>query len=511
MFSERLDIVQVIFASLFLESFQSRLILLDSVLSRGFVVGCLSNFVLKVFDVVSDVIYIFRSVSQGGLGSGDGLLAPRLFLLEAGVRVVLIIVLALSAFASAQNAFGKIKTALYNFRDSINTEQNDADIRHKKEVAWCKDAIKKAQATLDHRTNDVNDIGAHIKYLENEITQTQNDKDSRASRIKQNKLTLERFKKERCENNLNYIKSLREHKESIDIMKLLRADLDAYFTKWMKNPTSGDKIEAGLFIEKLSRFAHLFDDEHRNIFVQLVQSIKDLEKKDDLSGLQHKTDDYTSVSARTSAQIGTGHIDNTRGALKALEAPAVVEAREYVIQLRAKTLGMIDALIKHLEASRKKLSEDEMLANEHFADFQAQMFKENKYLAEKIEEDTKTLLSLNSQLKKSKGQYDRREKLKEEAEENLKAIRKNCKSKNDYYKKENARRKNELSITSSAIATYNNIVTSINARLASRVDDNVAGAKYSDKDINERNVADYRKTVHTDVSANLKARNEVVL
>jgi len=419
----------------------------------------------------------------------------------------LIIVLALSAFASAQNAFGKIKTALYNFRDSINTEQNDADARFKKEKAWCKKTIATAQATLAHRTKDVSDIGDHIKYLENEITQTTNDETSRANRIKQNKATLERFKKERCENNLNYIKSLREHKESIDIMKLLRADLDTYFTNWLKHPQAEDKVGASLFIEKMSRFAHLFDDEHRNIFIQLVESLKSL----DSPAWQQKVDAYTKVRDRTSAEIGSGHIDNTQGALKKLEAPAVVEAREYVIQLRSKTLGMIDALIKHLESSRKKLSEDEMLANEHFADYQAQMFKENRYLAEKIEEDKKALLSSNVQLKKAKGQYKRREKLKEEAEENLKALRKNCKAKSDYYKKENARRKNELSIVNSAIDTYNKIVTSVQARIASRVTDNVEGKKYSDKDVNERNVADYRGTVHSGISSNVKSRAEVVL
>ena len=78
-----------------------------------------------------------------------------------------------------------------------------------------------------------------------------------------------------------------------------------------------------------------------------------------------------------------------------------------------KTLGMIDALIKHLNASRKKLSEDEMLANEHFADFQAQLIKENVYLNEKIVEDSKLILSLNVQLKKSKVQLVSREQLRE--------------------------------------------------------------------------------------------------
>jgi uncharacterized protein (DUF3084 family) len=423
----------------------------------------------------------------------------------------LIFVLSLSNYITAQDAFAKIKTALYNFRDSINSEQQAADVRHKKEVAWCTKSITNAQNTLTQRTKDVNDIAAHIKYLQNEIAQTTNDKKSRESRIKQNLLTLDRFKKERCENNLNYIKSLREHKESIDILKLLRGDLVQYFDTWLKNPTAAAKLAAGSFIEKMSRFAHLFDDEHREIFIQLIESMKTFAAPT-VGALHKNTDIYTATKARTSAEIGTKHVDNTRGELKKLEAPAVVEAREYVLQVRSKTLLLIDELIKHLEASRKKLSEDEMLANEHFADFHSQMLKENSYLADKIKEDEKHLLDLNVQLTKAQAQYKRRELLRIEAEENLRALQKQCAEKNAYYQRENARRKNELGITNSAIKTYNGIVSRIQARIASRVSSNFAGAKsYQSKDINENNVANYQGSVHSSVAGNVKSRNEVVL
>jgi hypothetical protein len=426
--------------------------------------------------------------------------------------IFLIFVLCLSNYITAQDAFAKIKSALYNFRDSITTEQNDADLRHRKEVAWCTKSITYAQRTLTQRTKDVNDIAAHIKYLQNEITQTTADRDSRLNRIKQNNLTLERFKKERCENNLNYIKSLREHKESIDILKLLRADLVTYFNNWLKNPTRQNKLAASAFIEKMSRFAHLFDDEHRNIFIQLVESMKSLSKKAPVDVLHKNVNAYTTTRGRTAGEVGTKHVDNNRGELKKLEAPAVVEAREYVIALRSKTLLMIDALVKHLENSRRKLSEDEMLANEHFADFQAQMFKENAYLAEKVAEDNKLLLSLNVQLTKARGQHARRERLRVEAEENLRALQRQCKEKNDYYVRENTRRKNELNITANAINTYNGIVSRMQARIASRVSSNYSGAKqYQSKDINENNVVSYAPGVNSNVNRNVKDRNDVAL
>jgi len=322
---------------------------------------------------------------------------------------------------------------------------------------------------------------------------------------------LERFKKERCDNNLNYIKSLREHKDSIDIMKLLRADLVSYFANVIKNPKEAKSL-AGGFIEKMSRFAHLFDDEHRAIFIQLVESIKSLNKSDrsdadTVGDLDKETNRYTQTNERSNKEIGTGHVDNTQGELKKLESPGFVKAREYVLQLRSRTLAMIDALIKHLQESRKKLSDDEMLANEHFADFQAQLIKENIYLQEKIEEETKTLLSLAVQLRKSRTQLVTREQLREEAEENLKALKKQCNEKDAYFKKELARLQVELNTSKNSIRIFNTLMAKVSARLQSRV--SVKGNVYADKDVNEKEVRDYQGGVHKTVDVNTKNRNEV--
>ena len=429
--------------------------------------------------------------------------------------IFLMIVLTLSTYVSAQKsdtAFDKIKGALENFLGSIQKEDVEIHQRQKKSLQFCKLSIGKAQATLDSRTKDVNDIKAHIKSLVNEITEVTADRAHRQHQIDENSKTLERFKKERCDNNLNYIKSLREHKTSIDIMKLLRSDLVTYFDNLMKNPKEAQSLASG-FIEKMTRFAHLFDDEHRAIFIQLVESIKSLTKTDrtdaeTVGDLDKETNRYSQTRDKTDAEVGTGHVDNTRGELQKLQSPAVVAAREYVVQLRMKTLGMIDALIKHLNASRKKLSEDEMLANEHFADFQAQLIKENVYLNEKIVEDTKLLLSLNVQLKKSKVQLVSREQLREESEENLVALKKQCKEKDAYFKKELERVQVEANTSKNAIRIFNSLMAKVNKRMVSRVS---ANGKYSDKDINEKEVSDYQGGLNKNIDVNTKNRNEVAL
>jgi len=119
-------------------------------------------------------------------------------------------------------------------------------------------------------------------------------------------------------------------------------------------------------------------------------------------------------------------------------------------------------------------------------------------------------LSLNVQLTKAQGQLARREKLRLEAEENLKAIQRQCKEKNDYFAKENARRLKETNITNNAINTYNKIVSSIQARIASRTSANFSGAKsYQSKDINEVNVVNYSPTAHANIDKNQQERNKI--
>jgi hypothetical protein len=427
--------------------------------------------------------------------------------------IFLVIVLSLYSIAQGQDAFAKIKSALYNFRDSIQEEQTHANVRFNREQAWCDSSIKKAQNILAYRTKDVKSVVGHINFLKNEITQTTNDLNSKKRRIVENTKTLERFKKERCENNLNYVKSLREHKESIDILKLLRGDLENYFQAWLKKPLKfGPVPNTQAFIEKLTRFSHLFDDSNRKVLIQLMESIKNLDKMDapDVNSLYKNTDDYTKQSGRTSSQIGRGHVDNNRGELKKLASPGYLKAREFVLELRAKTLGMIDSLIKHLHASRRKLSDDELLANEHFADYQTQMLKENQILSEKVVVDQNTLLSLNVQLRKAQATYTRRERLRQQAVENLNALIKACREKEDYHKRETNRRTNELNTVRRALETYNKIITSVHARTLARTNQVFGGKKYSAEHINQDHVVNYAPNASKSLSSNQKEREEVV-
>jgi len=158
----------------------------------------------------------------------------------------------------SQQVFDQVKSLLANFRGDIQREEVDASLRCAREDKWVSNQINLAIAKLAHRTKDVNDLKAHIKWLLNEIKETNNAIKNRQDRIAANLLLLEQFKKERCENNLLFVKSLREHIEGIEIMSLLRADIVEYFGKEKKKHPL--KVA---FFEKFSEFEHLLDEEHK--------------------------------------------------------------------------------------------------------------------------------------------------------------------------------------------------------------------------------------------------------
>ena len=154
-----------------------------------------------------------------------------------------ITLLTFTCLINTQQVFDQVKTMLVNFKSDIQREQIDATNRFVAEEKYINEQIAKAIAVLAQRTKDVNDIKAHIVYLKNEITQTQKDIQSRKDRIAANARLLVQFKKERCENNLIFVKSLREHIEGIEVMGLLRGDIVEYFAGAVKKTAFLEKFE----------------------------------------------------------------------------------------------------------------------------------------------------------------------------------------------------------------------------------------------------------------------------
>jgi len=409
-----------------------------------------------------------------------------------------ITLLSFTCLINTQQVFDQVKSMLGNFRADIEKEQLESDARCAKEAKWINDQINKAIAVLAHRTKDVNDVKAHITWLNNEIKQTENDIHSREQRIAANNRLLEQFKKERCENNLLFVKNLREHIESIEVMGLLRQDILDYFHKGTAKKTS--------FLEKFAEFSHLLDEEHKLVLSQLSAKLR---KLPDVNVLGSKTNAYTSVSGRTSAQVGKGHVDNARGELKRLATPKFEEAAAYKSKLEGKVLRMIDALILHLKESRDSLTKSEIKAGEDFAIFQTNMFRENAYLAAKIKELNAHLVDLKAQLNLAQQQLVRREKLRQQAEAHLNQLRQIKKEKDEYCKKETVRRTRELQDVGSAQSIFQNVLDKLSLRVKLRTQSNAEGKGYNKAQAHEEHVVSAHASTEAAVAARRKERHAI--
>jgi len=218
----------------------------------------------------------------------------------------------------------------------------------------------------------------------------------------------------------------------------------------------------------------------------------------------------TSTKGRTAAEIGTGHIDNTKGELKKLATPGYEALALYLTKLEKKVLAMIDSLILHLKNSRDALTKNELKAAEDFAIFQKNMFKENRFLRAKIKRLQAHLVDLKTQLNKANAQLVRREKLRKEAEAQLAYFRRMKAEKDAYCKKEHLRRVAELQNVDNAEKIFSSVLNKLSARVRIRTQTNIEGKKYTKREQYERAVRRARKGTVAALKAREKVRDAVV-
>jgi hypothetical protein len=437
------------------------------------------------------------------------------------------ILISICYVANAQKAFDQVRALMQNLKNSNVKDQQLADVREKNERTWCAKEITKATRLLARRQHDVDSLKAHIQYLIKTRVQARKDRATRVQRIKNNLALLAKFKKQRCDNNLLFVKQLREHMQAVNVMTLLRGDIVAYFD-------AKPKGQSGAFIEQFEEYTALLDEEHKQIFTELKSEVTKTYstglRKDLSRNREHKLDRdaetniatrknkdvneqgdrLTAQKERTAKQIGTGHIDNKKGALKRLKTPKHQKIGEYNTQARKRILGMIDGLIAHLRASRRKLTKDEIQASEDFAIFHNSMEKENEYLEEKIAELTKEILSLTNQLNISKVQLIKRKKLRDQAKRALALLKKMCAEKYAYFAQQTARRNKENLSIDSAMAIFNKIISSLSKRVRARASALTVNGKLSGEEALKTRVTDSKTGVKANLAGRQKVRAEIV-
>ena len=427
--------------------------------------------------------------------------------------IFFLILLSICYVAESRNAFTQVKALLGNLKQSNVKDQRTADIRQKEEEKWCSKAIGKAVNLVAKRQADVDDLEKHIKWIIFTRQEARKDRAKRAARIKANVKLLNKFKRQRCDNNLLFVKQLREHMNAVAVMKLLRGDIIKFFN-------SKKAGQRGVFLEQFGEYIALLDEKHKQMFTELKTELTnyrphELDRTEETriktrsdKSVNTQGNRLTAQGTRTSKQIGTGHIDNTRGALKKLATPEHEEISEYNKKTRTKILRMIDGLIKHLRESRRKLTRDEIHAAEDFAIFHNNLEQENEYLANKIKQITKEINNLTNQLNVAKSQLVKRKRLRDQAKLALKLLRKMCREKEEYFKKETRRRNDENKTIDFAMALFNKILTKLSARVRARASNINNGEKLTHEMTNRvvKNAGGEKEGLSNRVSS----RNDVV-
>jgi len=420
---------------------------------------------------------------------------------------IFIILLCLISYTYSQQAFKHINTLLNKFKQSNINEQKDAEIREKIERRWCDVNVGKTHKELGRRTGFVNKLFDQINSLEKKITEHRADVKERKTRIEGNHALLEKFKQQRCDNNLLFVKNLRDHMEAVDVLKLLRTDIVKYFNKKNKqisliettSTANGTNIEKDdslaqtkinlvKKISKLGEFANLLDVGNKNLFMELTKFGDDVKKQSD------DVHDITKTKERSAKQIGRKHIDNTKDELKSLETPSFDSSSDFNKKSRKRVLRMIDALIKHLKESRDRITRDEIKASEDFAVFHKNLHKENTHFQRTIEGIQKKIADRKIELLKANKDLLRKKKLRNQTKRKLGALESLCKNKYIYFEKETKRRTKEIKIIERARAVFKKILEKAAVSRAARRTSAIASGKtIKEKDKESDKVAELEK------------------
>jgi len=407
-----------------------------------------------------------------------------------------LILLAFVCFASPQKVFNQVKSLLENFRGDIVKEQNESTARCNRENKWILNQIGVAVRILNIRTRDVNALVKHIKWLQNEIQETNNAIEHRQKRIRANLALLKKFEKERCKNNIIFVHQLRNHIEGINVLGLLREDLVSYF--------KSGRIPSSSFLEVFAEFENLLDDEHRNVLSQLKVELENGQK---WRKLHSNTESYSKQGLRSN--VGTGHVDNTRGALKADAVPSHEKFGAWRLKFRDRVLALLDQLVLHLRNSRNALTANEIKSAEDFAIFHNNMYKENATLTNEIDRKHRRLVSLQNRLNKAKVQLQRRERLRKQAADHLRYLRRMKKQKDDYCRREDLRRQRELGNVARAQQIFQTVLNKLSVRVRLRTQSKVDRKGYGKGEDYEKRVVSAAGGAAAGLSRRQKERYEL--
>lgn len=172
-----------------------------------------------------------------------------------------------------------------------------------------------------------------------------------------------------------------------------------------------------------------------------------------------------------------GFQDNQKGELKLEGMKTNPGQRNLKGSLVDKVLKMLKDLSAHLKASIKDLQDHEIKAAYDYADFKSNSFVENATLHEDHIRKEKYLAKLQVDLEVAIQNEDTVLSLRDEAQLNVDSARADLEAKREYYAKEMARIREDISTIEQVIVVFKERIMTLQQGLKDRIDEHDAGDK----------------------------------
>lgn len=164
----------------------------------------------------------------------------------------------MSVKTQAHDAVDDALKVLHDLIAAQNDEQSKHDASYGREKTRLENTLAQLEKERAAQRKRCDDCAAHVKFIEDEIRDTNNHLDwiaNRVSTLHQQRIDLHNA---RCQANHVFIQSLREHRDALEVIEFLKKDLANYQDK-LNNGTA--LAELSSTFDKLKAYAFLFKSE----------------------------------------------------------------------------------------------------------------------------------------------------------------------------------------------------------------------------------------------------------
>jgi hypothetical protein len=335
---------------------------------------------------------------------------------------------------------------LTDLRRLNDEEQSQADARNVAEEAECASTIAALQQSLEQATQEWTEAKNHLKFVQDELKTTRDHIADLSQRYDRNLKRLEELSEHRCSQNAQFVQSLRQHKEALAALEILRAELANYFATGAGN------------VVALFQNSPAYAMCKNNPNCRASANFRFLEYGEDFYGVS-----YDSNAA-------SEHRDNNVEGLKNLDDSSYVGQRpNFEGDTEASLYGLIDQLEDHLAQSLEDLENAEIKSAYDFADWQDATEKENGEIQAELARKTTYEAKLVEGLKVAESYESKTHAAYDNAVASLEAKQAECEHKKDYYQSENVRRAEENEVIDATLEIGRKILPNLDEYTKTRL------------------------------------------